>query len=241
MPFQNKPALPLLAAFAAVVCSVASAQTPNSETHRPQQPVLAVEPVTPCNPWVVQALPTELTFRQRVCLSVAHLTSPATFLGAAVVASYGQWRNNAPSIYPRDVDDFASRLGYVYERRVARTTGELLAGYLHHEDPRPHHSNATGVWRRTGDALLSVIDSPGPDGHARVALIPIAGALSSGLTSMAVFPHENGWSNGFERSGIVYGSYFARALVHEFSPELWLLAPPFMRKHKQAVIRAITQ
>lgn len=197
-------------------------------------------PLTSCNPWVIQTLPTELTFRQRVCLGLAHLASPLTFADIAAISAYHQLRNVAPSINPRDAEDYGSRIGYGYERQTARATAELLAGYLHNEDPRPHPSNSHGAWKRTRCAILSVLESPGPDGNERVALLPIAGALGSGLTTMALFPHQNGWSNGLERSGIAYGFYFGRAVAHEFSPELWLLAPQFVRKHRAGVTKAVT-
>jgi hypothetical protein len=68
----------------------------------------------------------------------------------------------------------------------------------------------------------------------------MAGALGWGLTSMALYQQKNSLSFGLERSGISYGGYFARALLHEFSPELWSLTPRFIRKHHETVGRAFT-
>jgi hypothetical protein len=131
-----------------------------------------------------------------------------------------------------DSDDFAVRFEHLYERRAARVTGEWLVGYLHHEDPRPHGpSGKQGIWRRTGFALMTVLVSPDQDGKARIALAPLAGSLGSGLTSMALYQRQNSIGYGLERSGFVYSRYFIRALYHEFGPEIWSLAPRFIRKY----------
>jgi hypothetical protein len=188
---------------------------------------------------VIQALPTELSFRQRACFILAELASPGRFAQAAAGASFSQWRNS-PRISPHDADDYPVRFEHIYERQAARATAELLVGSLHHEDPRLHFSNAHGAVNRTRAALLSVVISPGEDGGARPALAPIAGSLGSGLSSMALYQYQNSLSYGFERSGISYGFYFVRSLFHEFSPELWSLAPPFVRKRRDAFRKVFT-
>jgi hypothetical protein len=181
----------------------------------------------------------ELSFRQRFCFELAEAASPATLLGSAAIAGFSQWKNN-PRMSPHDADDFSVRFEHAYERQTARLTAELFVGYLHHEDPRFHSSNKHGVWRRTGAALLNVMARPGGDGAEQIALAPIAGALGSGLTSMALYQQQNSLRYGLERSGISYSGYFIRALFHEFSPELWSLTPHFIRKHHEAVGRVFT-
>ncbi len=224
----------LIPGFLAVSCA-AYAQTSDSKTAAPGPPA---SPTT-CNPWVIQTLPTELSFRRRFCFQLAEAASPATLLGAAAMAGYSQWRNS-PRISPRDADDYSLRFEHAYERQAARATAELFVGYFHHEDPRFHSADKHGAWRRTGAALLGVLTSPGQDGGERMAFAPIAGALGSGLTSMALYQQQNSLLYGLERSGISYSGYFVRALFREFSPELWSLTPRFIRKHHEAVGRALT-
>jgi hypothetical protein len=222
-----KPSLLLLAVGAVAAFPCAVAQTPD--------PQLA----TSCNPWIIQTLPTELSFRQRTCLGLAQMASPGLFLGAAAVAGISQWRNS-PRITPRDGDDYALRFEHLYERQVARVTAEVLVGQLHHEDPRYHPSNAQGTWRRIRASLLTVVESPDEDGHLRPAFVPIAGSFGSGLTSMALYQHQNELSDGLRRSGFSYCGYFARAIIHEFSPELWSMAPGFVRKRHDAIRKVFT-
>jgi len=183
-----------------------------------------------CNPWKSQIFSANLSFAERVCLDFSQLASPSVLAGSAAMAGWSQWRNN-PHMRRTDSDDIAVRFEHLYERRSARITGEFLAGYLHHEDPRFHPSGKQGVWRRTGAALLSVMESPDENGKARMAFAPLAGSLGSGLTTMALYQRQNSIGYGLERSGIVYSRYLARALYHEFSPDLWSLAPKFIRKH----------
>jgi hypothetical protein len=130
-----------------------------------------------------------------------------------------------------DSDDLAVRFEHLYERRVARSTAEIVVGYLHHEDPRYHVSGEKGVWPRTRSALFSVLKSPGQNGNARIALAPLAGSFGSGLTSMALYQRQNSIGYGLERSGLIYSRYFIRALYHEFRPEIWSMAPRFIRKY----------
>ena len=128
------------------------------------------------------------------------------------------------------MDDFGMRMSHLYARRTARLTAETLVGYLHHEDLRPTVSGEQSAWRRTRAAFLSVLESPDQDGHARMAFAPLAGSLGSGFTTMALYQRQTSAGFALERSGIVYSHYFIRALYHEFRPELWSLAPHFVRK-----------
>jgi hypothetical protein len=197
------------AALALATCSVAVAQTP-------------------CNPWKVQVYPDELSFGDRACIGISELTSPALALESGLMSGFSQWRNS-PQIRKTDADDIAIRFAHLYERRAARATAETLVGYLHHEDPRLRSSGKENVWQRTRFAMLSVLESPDADGKERMAFAPLAGSLGSGLTSMALYQRQNSLGWGLERSGMIYSHYFARALFHEFSPELWHAMPQFVR------------
>lgn len=182
-----------------------------------------------CNPWKPQLYPATLSFGELACMQYSQLASPGLAAESVFMAGYGQWRTRKTD-FDRN-DNMADRIEHLYERRAARVTAETIVGYLHHEDPRLHPSGKEGVWRRTGAALLSVIDSPDQNGKDRIAFAPLAGSLGSGFTAMAIGPHQTSVGYGLERSGIIYSHYFIRALYHEFSPDLWSIAPRFIRKH----------
>jgi hypothetical protein len=215
-----------------VVCGFTTGQSVIAQTPTPHL-------TTSCNPWVIQALPTEISFRQRVCLGIAEIASPGLALGSGFVAGLSQWRNS-PKINPRDGDDYAVRYEHIYERQMSRIMAQVLVGAMRHEDPRYHPSKEKAAWRRIGSAFLSVVDSPGENGEFRPALAPLAGSLGSGLTSIALYQRQNDVSAGLRRSGLVYSTYFVKALFHEFSPELWSLTPGFVRKRHEAIRKAMT-
>jgi hypothetical protein len=142
----------------------------------------------------------------------------------AAVAGLGEWHN--------DQESFGHRYASFYARHSARAAGELVAGYLNHEDPRPHISLEHGNWNRTRSALLSVVRVQDANGHSRPALAPIAGSFGSGLVGMALSPNRNDWHDGFARTGLTYGTYFASAVAREFKPDLSTLATRLLHKKK---------
>jgi hypothetical protein len=207
-----------VAVFAIALCLPAASQ------------VLTPAASASCNPWKLPSFADDLTLRDRICIEFSPLASPILLAESGLMVGVSQWRNS-PHMARPDSDDLTLRLANLYARRTARVTAETLVGYLHHEDPRLRFSDEQGGWRRTRAALLNVLESPDQNGNARIALAPIAGAFGSGLTSMALYQRQNSWGYGLERSGIIYSHYLIRSLYHEFSPEIWSLAPHFVRKH----------
>jgi hypothetical protein len=125
------------------------------------------------------ASPFELTFEQRACYLGAKLVAPSGIARASFASALGQLRNE-----PRFDDDgfqqFSHRFATFYAERASRESGELIAGYLHHEDPRPLRSGERQFWPRTRSALLSVIRTRDADGEPALAVAPIVGAFGQG-------------------------------------------------------------
>jgi hypothetical protein len=185
-----------------------------------------------CNPWKFERdAAADFSFKARACSQAARLAKPSMAMHAAVVAGFGQWRNN-PQVFNQEPSEFAHRFAVFYARRSAQNAGELIAGYLNHEDPRPHLSQDHGFWNRTGSALLSVVQTKDADGSVRPALAPIAGAFGSGMVGVACYERDNNAANGFRRSGIVYSTYFANALFREFKPDLSTFAYRLLRQKR---------
>lgn len=186
---------------------------------------------TSCNLWKFENPLGELTPGQRACYYGAKLTRPSLLLRGAFVAGLGQWRNN-PEILNQDMDDFAHRFGVFYARRGAQSGAEFLVGYLNHEDPRPHASDLHGFWNRTRAAMLSVLEVTDPNGDTRPAFAPAAGALASGLVSVAGYRQHNSMQDGLMRSGFVYGGDIGTAILREFKPDLSNWASRLRHKRK---------
>ncbi|HMF76354.1 MAG TPA: hypothetical protein VK604_11885 [Bryobacteraceae bacterium] len=184
-----------------------------------------VSTTIPCNPWRYQSVAEVLSFQQRACYHLAGLSSPFMAARGATLARFGEWRD--------DRESFGHRFASFYARRSARAAGELVAGYLNHEDLRPRTSLEHGTWKRVRSALLSVVRVQDEAGNSRPAFAPLAGAFSSGFVGMALSPNRNSWNNGFSGAELTYSTYFARALGREFKPDLTLLANRILHRKKK--------
>lgn len=180
-----------------------------------------------CDAFDIQAVP-ELSWKQRTCLYRARLLSKSFPIRAALFSAVSELRKN--DIKNPGIEDFTHRVATYYARRTAQSTGELLAGYLNHEDPRYHPSMEHGVWRRTRSALLSVMVMKDIDGGSRMAFAPIAGAFGSGMVSVACYRYHNSFDDGLRRSATAYSFYFGTAILREFRPELTGLMPRFLQR-----------
>lgn len=109
--------------------------------------------------------------------------------------------------------------------------GELLAGYLDHEDPRFHPSGETPLKKRIRSALLSVLVTR-DDAGGRPALAPIAGSLGSAFAEAACYREHTAAEYALRGAGVTYGSYFGKALYQEFRPDLTSLITRI--RHKRA-------
>ena len=131
----------------------------------------------------------DFSFKERACSQATRLLKPSLALRGALVAGFGQWRNN-PQVFHEEPSEFAHRFAVFYARHTAQNAGELIAGYLNHEDPRPRISQEHGVWNRTRSALLSVVQTKDTNGGMRVSLAPVAGAFGSGMVGVACYEKE---------------------------------------------------
>lgn len=173
----------------------------------------------------------ELSLHQRTCLYSQKLLSKGFLARALVFSAYGEMKNN-PAIPNQGMGDYAHRVATYYARRTAQSTGELLAAYWNHEDPRFHSSQEHGFWNRTRSAFRGVVMTTNEDGKYRPAFAPIAGSFGSGLTGIALYRNHNGWDDGFRRTGISYSTYFVNAFFREFQPELSGYANHLLHRHR---------
>jgi hypothetical protein len=160
--------------------------------------------------------PGRLSFKQQACWYANNLAAPSLFLHAGFSSAIGQWHNESYGKAQDDELSYAQRFGVFYARHTARDAAELIAGYLNHEDPRPHTSGESGIWRRTKAALLSVLVLKTDEG-SRPALTPIAGALGSALVGSSL--SLRGRSLVREAS-FSYSSAFGTAVCQEFKPDI---------------------
>ncbi len=159
-----------------------------------------------------------LTFGQQACWYGSELVSPWAAVRAAFVSGIGQWQNK-PYVEGQNADDYAHRFAAYYAMRSARLSGELIAGYFNHEDPRFHPSEQATYKKRLKRALFSVLVMKGDEG-SRPALGPILGSLGSGFTGAAMYRDHTGTEYALRSAALCYGGYFGKALYEEFRPDI---------------------
>ncbi len=144
-------------------------------------------------------------------------------MNAASILAFGvvEKLRNSPVEKQRDWSSLPHRVETHYARESARDAAEMLVGYWHHEDPRPHKSLETSILRRTNAAVMSVLTSPDEDGRLRPAFAPLAGSLGSAFVGSAMYTHKDAnLSSTMVHAGAVYGFYFVKAIFAEFKPEM---------------------
>jgi hypothetical protein len=216
----------------ALVCALAVSALVQGQTSDtpPSSALLSAADPTDCGFITLQSV-TNLTFKQRTCYLEKKILSPRFALAAAVSSAFGQFRNS-PYVLHQNFQDFPYRLAVYYARRSTRNTAELMAGYLHKEDPRFRPSNSQSFWRRTDSAFLNVLTSPDADGHLRIAYAPIAGALSSAFVGSIMYRHQETLEQTLGHAAGIYAYYFVRYFCKEFKPEMKAYARRILHSDK---------
>ena len=132
---------------------------------------------------------------------------------------------------------FPHEIGGALTRRTARTTMELAAGALLHEDLRRRPSNLTGFRQRMTYALLHAPLARGRDGEWEPAYSRFAGTLGAVAVTKAWNGRPLTAGSLSEAFGWTATSYFQDALWTEFEPDLKRMGQRFAdrlrRRHKQ--------
>jgi len=115
---------------------------------------------------------------------------------------------------------FPHEIGGALTRRTARTTMELGAGALLHEDLRRRPSNLTGFRQRVAYALLHAPLAIGPDGEWRPAYSRFAGTLGAVTVTSAWEGRPLTTGHLSKAFAFTATSYFQDALWTEFEPDL---------------------
>jgi len=125
---------------------------------------------------------------------------------------------------------FPHEIGGALTRRTARTTLELAAGALLHEDLRRRPSNQIGFRRRVTYALLHAPLARDRDGDWRPAYSRFAGTLGAVAVTSAWNGRPLTAARLSEGVGWTATSYFQDALWTEFEPDLKRLGHRVMDK-----------
>jgi hypothetical protein len=129
---------------------------------------------------------------------------------------------------------FPHEIGGALTRRTARTTMELGAGALLHEDLRRRPSDLSGFRQRVSYALLHAPLARDRDGDWRPAYSRFAGTLGAEAVTSAWNGRPLTAGRLSEGFGWTVSSYFQDALWTEFEPDLKRIGHHFadkLRRH----------
>jgi hypothetical protein len=115
---------------------------------------------------------------------------------------------------------FPHRIGGALARRTARTTIELGAGALLHEDIRRRPSGLTGFRRRAAFAILHAPLARGADGGWQPAYSRFVGTFGAAAVSSAWHGRPLSGPRLFESFGWSATTYFQDALLTEFEGDI---------------------
>ena len=129
---------------------------------------------------------------------------------------------------------FPHEIGGALTRRTARTTMELAAGALLHEDLRRQPSNLSGFRQRVSYALLHAPLARGRNGEWEPAYSRFAGTLGAVAVTTAWQGRPLTAGHLARGFGFTATSYFQDALWTEFEPDLKRMGRHFadkLRRH----------
>jgi len=142
----------------------------------------------------------------------------AAFYGGLTMA-------NPPKAYPREwrqgFPAFARNFGDFMGSWASVQGGKFVAASIIHEDPRYFPSSSRNFFARSVHAVWFVVIDRGDNGHPRLALANVSGALAGGFVGNAYLPdpYANA-SHGLSRSALALSGFATSNLADEFLPEI---------------------
>ena len=199
------------------------ADQPDGQATQPQAQAQAPPPAPPipvCNDYRLQ-YDYPLQPKQRACIYASNLLSVSAVFGAGLGAGGAQVFKTDPPQWGRGPQGYAISYGTRYAAGMAKATGEYLAAFAFHEDPRPRHSGATNALDRILYAAGTLfVDNRGC--RTLPATHTVLGALSSGFSGMAFYPNgQNTVTDALKRSAMSLGGSAAYAEFFEFEPDVF--------------------
>jgi hypothetical protein len=166
------------------------------------------------------ALNAPLTFHERLKIYAQSFTAPENFIGPALGAGIGQWRDS-PAEWGQGADGFAKRYASGFGRSVIARTISFGLAAADGEDSRYFRSHESGIWRRTRHATVSTFVSRGRNGGRVPAISRFVGVYSAGFIANAWEPpSQRDSGHAIERGSTALLSGVGWRLFDEFWPDI---------------------
>lgn len=145
---------------------------------------------------------------------------PFALLTTAASAGIEHLTNTAPE-WGQGAKGYGIRFGDVFGRSLVSNTIEYSAGAVLHEDLGYYKCECTGLWRRTGHALLSTFTARRPSGKRTFAISRVMGNYGGAMISQFWYPHRyTPLGDGVRLGNWGFGYTFGIDLANEFWPDV---------------------
>ena len=166
------------------------------------------------------AEPSRLTEKKRFDLYVISVAGPVPILAEVVGAGLGQWENS-PKEWGQGWRAFGERAESNLAYNGIRETITYGTSVLFHEDNRYFSSHRSGLWARTGYAVLCTVTARHPDGSRAFSVSGVAGVLGASALSSIWGPRSWEGVHGIGRNaGISFSVTAGFNIVREFLPDV---------------------
>jgi hypothetical protein len=168
-----------------------------------------------------QVIPAQpLTFGERVKIYERSFIHPESWIGPALGAGIGQWRDTPPE-WGQGGDAYAIRFASGFGRSVISRTIALGVATVDREDSRFVPSNETGIWRRTRHAIVGTFVSRTPSGGSMPAVSRFVGVYSAAFIANAWEPRsQEDTAHALERGSTALLSSVGWHILDEFWPDI---------------------
>ncbi|MGI8746163.1 MAG: hypothetical protein ACR2NN_27000 [Bryobacteraceae bacterium] len=145
---------------------------------------------------------------------------PFALLTTGVGAGVEQLNNSAPE-WGQGVQGYGIRYGDVFGRLLVQNTIQYGAATVLREDPNYYRCECSGLFKRTGHALISTFTARRPSGKRTLAISAIVGAYGGGMISTFWYPHRyTPLGDGVRIANYGFASTFGINVATEFWPEV---------------------
>jgi hypothetical protein len=161
-----------------------------------------------------------LSQRERTKIYWKTMVNPLGYMKAGLSAGIDQWKDK-PEEWEQGASGYGRRFANILgQYSIQRTVTFGLSSVLD-EDNRYFNSGASGIWRRTGYAVLSGILARDSDGGRHVSISQVGGvAAGAFLSRFWQPPSQDSPADGAVSFALTMASNMGFGVVKEFLPDL---------------------
>jgi hypothetical protein len=161
-----------------------------------------------------------LTQRERTQMYWKTMVNPLGYMKAGLSAGIDQWKDKPPE-WKQGASGYGMRFANIFGQYSIQRTVTFGISSVLDEDNRYYNSGMSGIWRRSGYAVLSGVLARDSDGRRHVSVSQVGGVAAGAFLSRFWQPHsQNSASDGAISFGLSMASNMGFSVVKEFLPDI---------------------